>query len=138
MLLWSLWVSFAFFFFFQAEDGIRDLYVTGVQTCALPISHVGPRSVCERRAIAPVGRGHARRLLACAGVLREPLLPCRPPGPLMKRSALQPFTRSERCCVILPGEEAVAALGMHRAAHDAGVVAATRQQEGVVGTAREP
>src|SRR5215469_17341052 len=29
---------FFFFFFFQAEDGIRDLYVTGVQTCALPIS----------------------------------------------------------------------------------------------------
>src|SRR5216683_5835192 len=27
-----------FFFFFQAEDGIRDLIVTGVQTCALPIS----------------------------------------------------------------------------------------------------
>src|SRR5204863_5555496 len=26
-------------FFFQAEDGIRDLYVTGVQTCALPIFH---------------------------------------------------------------------------------------------------
>src|SRR5256886_9616023 len=30
---------FFFFFFFQAEDGIRDLTVTGVQTCALPISH---------------------------------------------------------------------------------------------------
>src|SRR5690349_22995449 len=28
----------ALIFFFQAEDGIRDLYVTGVQTCALPIS----------------------------------------------------------------------------------------------------
>src|SRR5204863_6876311 len=28
---------FFFFFFFQAEEGIRDLYVTGVQTCALPI-----------------------------------------------------------------------------------------------------
>src|SRR2546427_6627886 len=28
-----------FFFFFQAEDGIRDLTVTGVQTCALPIFH---------------------------------------------------------------------------------------------------
>src|SRR5688572_31337680 len=28
----------AFIFFFQAEDGIRDLTVTGVQTCALPIS----------------------------------------------------------------------------------------------------
>src|SRR5258708_11592093 len=27
-----------FFFFFQAEDGIRDDLVTGVQTCALPIS----------------------------------------------------------------------------------------------------
>src|SRR2546430_4532276 len=31
-------VSQWFFFFFQAEDGIRDLTVTGVQTCALPIS----------------------------------------------------------------------------------------------------
>src|SRR5207253_7389904 len=29
---------FFFFFFFQAEDGIRDGHVTGVQTCALPIS----------------------------------------------------------------------------------------------------
>src|SRR6266542_4967743 len=29
---------FIFFFFFQAEDGIRDATVTGVQTCALPIS----------------------------------------------------------------------------------------------------
>src|SRR5256714_14115524 len=28
---------FIFFFFFQAEDGIRDKLVTGVQTCALPI-----------------------------------------------------------------------------------------------------
>src|SRR5690349_23682494 len=28
-------------FFFQAEDGIRDLYVTGVQTCALPIFEDG-------------------------------------------------------------------------------------------------
>src|SRR5690606_40057667 len=26
-----------FYFFFQAEDGIRDFHVTGVQTCALPI-----------------------------------------------------------------------------------------------------
>src|SRR5688572_30890959 len=34
MDLWSV-----LFFFFQAEDGIRDLTVTGVQTCALPIFH---------------------------------------------------------------------------------------------------
>src|SRR5256885_8773563 len=31
------------FFFFQAEDGIRDYKVTGVQTCALPISKSQPR-----------------------------------------------------------------------------------------------
>src|SRR3712207_8632980 len=30
-------VTNCFFFFFQAEDGIRDIGVTGVQTCALPI-----------------------------------------------------------------------------------------------------
>src|SRR5438874_6230927 len=35
---WYVLIIFFFFFFFQAEDGIRDLYVTGVQTCALPIS----------------------------------------------------------------------------------------------------
>src|SRR5436309_8728871 len=31
-------ILFFFIFFFQAEDGIRDFHVTGVQTCALPIS----------------------------------------------------------------------------------------------------
>src|SRR5260221_5800407 len=35
-----------FFFFFQAEDGIRDHCVTGVQTCALPISYYG-RPACR-------------------------------------------------------------------------------------------
>ena len=30
-------VRYSVFFFFQAEDGIRDYKVTGVQTCALPI-----------------------------------------------------------------------------------------------------
>src|SRR5690606_39930369 len=30
-------IHLIFFFFFQAEDGIRDFHVTGVQTCALPI-----------------------------------------------------------------------------------------------------
>src|SRR2546430_6367145 len=34
----GLMTGFLWFFFFQAEDGIRDLTVTGVQTCALPIS----------------------------------------------------------------------------------------------------
>src|SRR5229473_552887 len=35
-------MQFFFIFFFQAEDGIRDKLVTGVQTCALPISARGP------------------------------------------------------------------------------------------------
>src|SRR6266849_8996415 len=35
-------MPFPFIFFFQAEDGIRDPLVTGVQTCALPISLVSP------------------------------------------------------------------------------------------------
>src|SRR2546430_5589664 len=37
MIVLSVCEYFVFFFFFQAEDGIRDLTVTGVQTCALPI-----------------------------------------------------------------------------------------------------
>src|SRR3712207_8116708 len=45
------------FFFFQAEDGIRDIGVTGVQTCALPISRrplgAGTGGECHGR------RGHA-------------------------------------------------------------------------------
>ena len=37
---------FVFFFFFQAEDGIRDDLVTGVQTCALPISLYNASKEC--------------------------------------------------------------------------------------------
>src|SRR2546429_4729059 len=36
MITCYFWI-YIFFFFFQAEDGIRDVAVTGVQTCALPI-----------------------------------------------------------------------------------------------------
>src|SRR5207245_5139365 len=48
---------YALVFFFQAEDGIRDATVTGVQTCALRIS--GPRSPTSspRREVAQVSRG---------------------------------------------------------------------------------
>src|SRR2546427_38398 len=45
--------SGVFFFFFQAEDGIRDLTVTGVQTCALPIWIGGLRALA--RALARSG-----------------------------------------------------------------------------------
>src|SRR2546429_3617465 len=39
----SIFLCLFFFFFFQAEDGIRDVAVTGVQTCALPILEGAPK-----------------------------------------------------------------------------------------------
>src|SRR5207253_8598263 len=41
-------IVFLFFFFFQAEDGIRDGHVTGVQTCALPIFRAYQRDFFRR------------------------------------------------------------------------------------------
>src|SRR2546429_6897952 len=43
------------FFFFQAEDGIRDVAVTGVQTCALPISFANPQVAIPYRTKLAVG-----------------------------------------------------------------------------------
>src|SRR2546430_3418056 len=43
-------------FFFQAEDGIRDLTVTGVQTCALPISADEQPRLGRRPELVPDGR----------------------------------------------------------------------------------
>src|SRR5687767_16018491 len=55
-------MSFLCCFFFQAEDGIRDKLVTGVQTCALPISGSGTEDDeilgCLVRRLVP--RDHAR------------------------------------------------------------------------------
>src|SRR5438132_3464352 len=67
-VIWVVSVYLVFlvlFFFFQAEDGIRDHCVTGVQTCALPILVVG--TVTRRPAVivaVPVIRGaHVRYVL---------------------------------------------------------------------------
>src|SRR2546427_7405777 len=49
-----------FFFFFQAEDGIRDLTVTGVQTCALPISADRRSGPGPPRTPSPHRSGRAR------------------------------------------------------------------------------
>src|SRR5439155_6330409 len=49
-------------FFFQAEDGIRDGHVTGVQTCALPISGGGGDRPGAVSAVQPLGGLSARRL----------------------------------------------------------------------------
>src|SRR3972149_9708556 len=46
-----------FFFFFQAEDGIRDLTVTGVQTCALPIFAGGGPESAGARGVGPYRGG---------------------------------------------------------------------------------
>src|SRR5690606_39390977 len=53
-------VCVLYFFFFHAEDGIRDFHVTGVQTCALPISRREPTATdaaaAARRVASPRGR----------------------------------------------------------------------------------
>src|SRR6266487_5165339 len=54
--MWAIMWICVHFFFFQAEDGIRDGRVTGVQTCALPISD-DHRSWA---AVAGDGGGHCR------------------------------------------------------------------------------
>src|SRR5256885_8281025 len=66
------------FFFFQAEDGIRDYKVTGVQTCALPILFlarygnvtVGRKFEHEIATIAP-GNGRGDRHVQNAGQLMD-------------------------------------------------------------------
>src|SRR5256885_6728341 len=53
-----------FFFFFQAEDGIRDYKVTGVQTCALPIlQRIIDRCAQVDGDIAIFAHGHVLRIL---------------------------------------------------------------------------
>src|SRR5690348_17617095 len=53
------------FFFFQAEDGIRDGRVTGVQTCALPISP--PEAEIDK-----LSGGERRRVALCRLLLSRP------------------------------------------------------------------
>src|SRR6478735_8468381 len=60
-------------FFFQAEDGIREYKVTGVQTCALPICQVGQVAAgCDQLAELVLGEQGVRlalRVLECASPL---------------------------------------------------------------------
>src|SRR3712207_4853206 len=71
-MVWREWSLCLFcFFFFQAEDGIRDIGVTGVQTCALPISRASVRILPRRDVRAGADRSHrARRGLGPPPVLR--------------------------------------------------------------------
>src|SRR5256885_7585174 len=74
-----------FYFFFQAEDGIRDYKVTGVQTCALPIYADG----CGREDGGRVRRREHRCATSDGVGERERRLSrrCRPPGPGEGRQA---------------------------------------------------
>src|SRR5439155_13832868 len=69
-----------FFFFFEAEDGIRDGHVTGVQTCALPIS---PRQIFPY----PLSLGWKRQPLgfAPAKILASIARAALPDPPLLAR-----------------------------------------------------
>src|SRR5256886_5841057 len=58
----AIFFDSSLFFFFQAEDGIRDLTVTGVQTCALPISFQAAPVVREAHRMAVSFADYWRRL----------------------------------------------------------------------------
>src|SRR5229473_3534754 len=94
-------MMFNFFFFFQAEDGIRDKLVTGVQTCALPILRPPRwrwyRSPHGRRARRPhrpsaVPRGLIRRRRPGQAKIR-PALPMPVPARPALRKSLRPKPR---------------------------------------------
>src|SRR5438093_8740488 len=65
-----------FIFFFQAEDGIRDWSVTGVQTCALPISADAYARLVEERRIDGVLIQSARLGSAHLEGFASGLVPC--------------------------------------------------------------
>src|SRR5256885_5633802 len=104
------------FFFFQAEDGIRDYKVTGVQTCALPISFVPafiPRISLQRiDGSEPRRFSRPRRLARSARLSRSALEPRVPgagipvigrPGALLARPAFLQTATAWRCGGLAPG-----------------------------------
>src|SRR2546430_8665567 len=98
-----------FFFFFQAEDGIRDLTVTGVQTCALPISRELMEAEISERIGAERGEVSAERSTYRNGYRPrawetrvgelELLIPRARSGPAYFPSFLEPRRRSEHALV---------------------------------------
>src|SRR5215208_462432 len=69
-------------FFFQAEDGIRDGHVTGVQTCALPIWAGSPSSAIPEIAVSEPKQGRGGgRTADRRSVAPRPCRPCRPAPP---------------------------------------------------------
>src|SRR5690606_10927101 len=62
-------IDFNLCFFFQAEDGIRDFHVTGVQTCALPIFGVEARTLAPQWVDYYDQRGQVVKRLALSDYL---------------------------------------------------------------------
>src|SRR6266496_167720 len=89
-----------FFFFFQAEDGIRDLYVTGVQTCALPISRPDRGSSTRRPLRSRCPHRTNRRPRRAR---REPRQATRMPAPSAGSLAAPAAVMAERSVDRLPG-----------------------------------
>src|SRR5207248_7766557 len=82
------------FFFFQAEDGIRDRTVTGVQTCALPIftrDHLGDSEPRMRSSVSFTSR--SARSLSSRRTARNVRPPMRAAAPCA--AACNGFRRSE-------------------------------------------
>src|SRR5256714_4520766 len=79
-----------FFFFFQAEDGIRDKLVTGVQTCALPISLLS----------TPLGRV---KVVQIAGAVARRIVPYVAGGePAIKGVRMGLIRLGSRCDLLVP------------------------------------
>src|SRR5256885_7274899 len=76
--MWKYWLSVVscsvFFFFFQAEDGIRDYKVTGVQTCALPISCARTRGSMMK--FLPVAAATASAICVMSASLKLGVMRC--------------------------------------------------------------
>src|SRR2546427_10284265 len=110
-----------FFFFFQAEDGIRDLTVTGVQTCALPIWGAGhlasvrpeqqeaAHRPADHRPAVRGGEGAPRRVCLRAGdgvafeaawavTNRETVYSCHCEERYLRRSNLYQWLSGKRDC----------------------------------------
>src|SRR5690606_40718875 len=81
--------------FFQAEDGIRDFHVTGVQTCALPISFPNPAPWASwrsdsRHLLGSAAGFAANRIAGARAAVAARLLfgLCNQPGALQQRGGL--------------------------------------------------
>src|SRR2546430_16287583 len=117
------------FFFFQAEDGIRDLTVTGVQTCALPIFHTGAMGLPSLLVVLVLGVEVFRPLrelrvvlhqgmlgLSAAGGIRQ-ILEAQPRvsdrvTPLLDAASLSPIVAFEDVRFSYPGGRRVAHDGL--------------------------